>query len=428
MTRVRFHMWHGTLGRSCSRRAVKLGSIPVLGSYTGVTAHTVESDEAEAGRSPSWHRVIPGVILGCATALTGLLYFLVAGLAFSPWLVRPSTRDRALAAIAAGARRLADGERIRRSVFFGDRFPQHYKASDQKILRYVVVRGYTGLLSAVVICLLGVGLILAGVLVMATARGTVGWQELLLQVLLGCVLLFLDIQGLYSLAVLDTRLARDCFGPSEWELLRRRIDELATSRAGVVREVDAERRRIERDLHDGVQQRLVALAMLIGRARRSRTRDPEQSDVLLLQAHEAAQEALTELREAAWRVYPSALDSQGLREALGGVAERCAIPLRMEYEIEGPLPQPAQTAAYFVVSESVTNAAKHSGATLISVRLARQGRSLVLRIEDNGTGGADPAGGGLTGLRSRVGALDGVLHIESPLGGPTTITAELPCV
>ncbi|WP_228472886.1 sensor histidine kinase [Streptomyces cyaneochromogenes] len=388
----------------------------------------MQGNEAEATRPPSWHRVIPGVALGCATALIGLLYFLVAGLALGPWLLRPSTRESALAKVAAGARRLADGERTRRSVFFGDRFPEHYKASDRKILRYVLVRGYTGLLSAVVTGLLGVGLILAGVLVMATARGTVGWQELLLQVLLGCVLLFLDIQGLYALAVLDTRLARECFGPSEWELLRRRIDELSTSRAGVVRAVDAERRRIERDLHDGVQQRLVALAMLIGRARRSRTRDPEQADVLLLQAHEAAQDALTELREAAWRVYPSALDSQGLREALGGVAERCAIPLRMEYEVEGPLPQPAQTAAYFVVSESVTNAAKHSGATHISVRLARHGPVLVLRIEDNGTGGADPAGGGLTGLRSRVGALDGVLHIESPLGGPTTITAELPCV
>ncbi|MFH8615606.1 sensor histidine kinase [Streptomyces sp. NPDC017979] len=397
-------------------------------SHAGVTAHHAKGAPAGPTGFPSWHRVLPGVVLGCATALIGLLYCLLAGLALGHRLVRPSTRDRALATVAVGARRLADGDRLRRSVFFGDRFPEHYKASDQKILRYVLVRGRAGLLSAVVLGLLGVGLILAVVLVTAIVRGTVGWRELFLQAFLGCALLFLDVQGLYSLAALDARLARECFGPSDSELLRRRIDELSTSRAGVVRAVDAERRRIERDLHDGVQQHLVALAMLIGRARRSRSRDAEQADALLLQAHEAAREALTELREAAWRVYPSALDSQGLPEALRGVAERCAIPIEMECAVEGPLPQPARTAAYFVVSESVTNAAKHSGATRISVRLVRTGGILVLRVEDDGAGGADPAGGGLTGLRSRVGALDGVLHVESPAGGPTTITAELPCV
>ncbi|WP_443073190.1 histidine kinase [Streptomyces sp. S465] len=119
---------------------------------------------------------------------------------------------------------------------------------------------------------------------------------------------------------LDARLARECFGPSERELLRQRIDELATSRAAVVQAVDAERRRIERDLHDGNQQRLVALAMLLGRARRSRS--PEQVDALLRQAHQESQEVITELREATWRVYPSALDSLGLEEARPAVRDR----------------------------------------------------------------------------------------------------------
>jgi signal transduction histidine kinase len=189
--------------------------------------------------------------------------------------------------------------------------------------------------------------------------------------------------------------------------------------------VDAERRRIERDLHDGVQQRLVALAMLLGRARRSR--DPERADALLLQAHEESQGVLTELREVAWRVYPSALDSLGLEEALGGVAERCGIPLRIRYEVGAPLPAPVETAAYFVVSEAVTNAAKHSSAGAVEVRVRLSGARLVVQVEDDGTGGADPAGGGLAGLRGRVAALDGVLHIDSPLGGPTIVTAELPC-
>lgn len=165
--------------------------------------------------------------------------------------------------------------------------------------------------------------------------------------------------------------------------------------------------------------------MLIGRARRGR--HPEQAEALLLQAHEESQGVLTELREVAWRVYPSALDSLGLEEAIGGVAERSGIPLRTRFEVGAPLPRPVETAAYFVVSESVTNAAKHSSASAISVAVLLDGARLTVRVEDDGTGGARETGSGLTGLRSRVAALDGVLLVHSPLGGPTTITAELPC-
>ncbi|MEV8551789.1 sensor histidine kinase [Streptomyces glaucescens] len=357
--------------------------------------------------------------------MLGSLCFLVAGAALGPFLLWPRTRPDALRVLMAGARRLAALERLRRAVFFGDRFPEHYTASDRKILRYLAVRCCSGLLCAVVTGLLGFGAVLAGLLVLGVARGSIGWDDLLTQVVLGGVLLFLDVQGLYSLAALDARTARECFGPSERELLRQRIDELAASRAAVVRAVDAERRRIERDLHDGVQQRLVALAMLLGRARRSR--DPERADALLRQAHEESQDVLTELREVAWRVYPSALDSLGLKEALGGVAARCGIPLRVDFQVGAPLPEPVETAAYFVVSEAVTNAAKHSSATAMEVRVALTGARLTVRVEDNGEGGADPAGSGLAGLRDRVAALDGVLHIDSPLGGPTTISAELPC-
>ncbi|MYV71601.1 sensor histidine kinase [Streptomyces sp. SID2131] len=384
-----------------------------------------EDRTATRTTAPSWTRRGPGLLLGCATALVGALYFLVVGTALGPFLLWPRARPGALQVLMTGARRLVALERVRRSAFFGDLFPEHYEASDQKILRYLAIRIYTGLLCGVVVGLLVFGAVLAGLLVNGVVRGTLGWDELLTQVLLGCVLLFLDVQGLYSLAALDARTARECFGPSERELLRLRIDELATSRAAVVEAVDAERRRIERDLHDGVQQRLVALAMLIGRARRSR--DPERADALLRQAHEESQGVLTELREVAWRVYPSALDSLGLEEAIGGVAERSGIPLRTRFEVGAPLPRTVETAAYFVVSESVTNAAKHSSASAISVAVALEGARLTVRVEDDGTGGASETGSGLTGLRSRVAALDGVLHVHSPLGGPTTITAELPC-
>ncbi|HLL37395.1 MAG TPA: histidine kinase [Streptomyces sp.] len=375
--------------------------------------------------SASWPRRWLGVLLGFPTALAGAVHLLVAGVALGPFLLWPRTRPDAFGLLMTGVRRLAALERGRRAVFFGDRFPEPYAASDEKVLRYVAGRVAAGLVTGVVTGLLAVGAGLAGLLAYGVVRGGVGWEELLTQVVLGGVLLFLDLQGLRSLAALDERSARECFGPSERELLRRRIDELAASRAAVVEAVDTERRRIERDLHDGVQQRLVALAVLLGRARRSR--DPERADALLLQAHEESRGLLTELREVAWRVYPSALDSLGLEEALGGVAERSALPLRIRCETGGPLPRSVETAAYFVVSEAVTNAVKHAAATAVSVRVFRDGGRLTVRVEDDGAGGADPAGGGLSGLRGRVAALDGTLHVDSPLGGPTVITAELPC-
>ncbi|MFB6671027.1 sensor histidine kinase [Streptomyces sp. NPDC056390] len=368
-----------------------------------------------------------GVVLGCGSALAGLLYFAVAGTLLSPLLLWPRTRERALAVLTAGARRLTTLERRRRTAFFRDHFPPPYEASGRKALRYLAARTYTGLLCAVVLALIGFGAVLAVIFLVALFRGRIGWADLLGQAILGGALLFLGVQGLVSLYAADARLARECFGPSERELLQRRIDELATSRAAVVLAVDTERRRIERDLHDGVQQRLVALAMLLGRARRG-GRTPEQAEALLVQAHQESQDVLTELREVAWRVYPSALDSLGLREALGGVAERCAVPVRIEDGLlTGPLPRAVETAAYFVVSEAVTNAAKHASAGAVSVQLALSGPVLTVHIRDDGVGGADPAGSGLTGLRSRVEALDGLLHIDSPLGGPTTVIAELPC-
>lgn len=243
---------------------------------------------------------------------------------------------------------------------------------------------------------------------------------LLYGVLAGIVLLFIDVSGLIGVYAVERRLARAVLTPGRTEALERRIAELSESRAGVVAAVDSERRRIERDLHDGLQQRLVALSMLIGRSRRSR---PE----LLDQAHEEAQRALAELREVAWRVYPSGLDSLGLGEALAGVAERSGVPVKVACDLAERPPMAVETAAYFVVCEAVTNAAKHSGAALITVHVHRRGPSLLVRVGDDGTGGADPAGSGLSGLARRVAALDGTFEVTSPPGGPTTIVVELPC-
>ncbi|MGW2590797.1 sensor histidine kinase [Streptomyces sp. NPDC001515] len=380
--------------------------------------------DAVAVRGSGRVRPVAGTFLGCLTAFAGLLHFTGSGVLLGAFLLWPRTRARARARFLAGARWLTAAERWRRTVFFGDRFPD-YAPSDRQVLRYLSVRTYAGLLCAVVAGLLGFGVVLAVLLAVGVARSTTDWAELPAQVLLGSVLLFLNLQGLVSLAALDTRLARACFVPDDRELLERRIGELSASRAAVVRAVDAERRRVERDLHDGVQQRLVALAMLLGRARRAR--DAERADALLAQAHREAGEVLAELRDVAWRVYPTALDSLGLREALGGVAERCAMPVRLEYEVAGELPPPVETAAYFVVSEAVTNAAKHAGAGELYVGVVRRGAVLTVRVRDDGAGGADPEGTGLAGLRGRVAALDGMLDVHSPAGGPTTVTAELPC-
>ncbi|MFF8616632.1 sensor histidine kinase [Streptomyces sp. NPDC015350] len=374
-------------------------------------------------RSPRLLRAA-GTLLGCCTALAGLLHFAVVGVLTGPFLLWPRTRRRARTVLSAGARRLVELERGRRGFFFGDRFPTH-RASDPEVLRHLALRTWAGVLTGAVLALLVYGVVLAGVLAARLPHSSSGPLALLSQAVLGGLLLFLGLQGLVSLRALDARQAREHFGPSERELLELRVAELAASRAEVLRAVDAERRRIERDLHDGVQQRLVALAMLLGRARRDRT--PEQVAALLRQAHEEAGEVLTELREVAWRVHPSALDELGLEEALTGVAQRCALPLHIAFDVPLPLPRPVETAAYFVVSEAVTNAAKHSGATHIRVSVSGDGHGVSVRVRDDGTGGADPTGSGLAGLRGRVNALDGRLSVDSPSGGPTTIVAELPC-
>ncbi len=354
---------------------------------------------------------------------------LLAGLAVAGTAALPPARRTATRLIHDAARWLGtlEGQRLARFLG-GESSPP---ASGRRALEYLAVRWPVGLLGGFVLVLLGYGAAVGSALVGGWLVGRrpdnipPTWPIVLYILVLGLVLLYLALQGLAGVAALDRRLARHFLGPSERERLQRRIAELASSRAGIVEAVDAERRRIERDLHDGVQQRLVALAMLLGRTRRSD--DPAKSHDLLRQAHEESQHILNDLRDVAWRVYPTALDTLGLEEALAAVADRSSVPVQMSYTVAEPLAAPIATAVYFVVCEGVTNAAKHSGADLISVIVDRRERIIHVRISDNGAGGADPGGGGLSGLARRVVALDGTLAVESPRGGPTTITAELPC-
>ncbi|MEU8228241.1 histidine kinase [Actinoplanes sp. NPDC048967] len=368
------------------------------------------------------HAVRPatGFLAGVLTAVLALICLVIGGIALLPAVLVPRRRPAARRWALAGADRLVAVERRRRSLFFGEQWPPA-----RQPLPYLLARVGTGLLSGIVLGLLAVGLVLAVLVVRGLVRGSLGGWDLLGQLLLGGVLLFLDLQGVVALARLDTRLARRYLGPPEHEQLRRRIAELSESRAGIVQAVDRERRRIERDLHDGVQQRLVALAVLLGRARRRR--DPEAAARLLAQAHQESEDLLVELREVAWRAYPTVLDDLGLAEALAAVAERSGIPVHLELRLPRPLPLPVETAAYFVVSEAVTNAVKHSGAARIDVAVTRHDAGVSVLVSDDGAGGADPGGSGLSGLGLRVAALDGVLAVHSPAGGPTEIKVEIPC-
>ncbi|MET9295302.1 histidine kinase [Streptomyces sp. NPDC003077] len=367
-------------------------------------------------------RVALGLLIGALTAVAELVFVLVGGL----WLLAaPGRRDADGSRVFGAARHLAGAERRRMARFYGADLAA--PGTGRLTFAYLGLRWAVGLLGGGVLLYT---LILLGYL----SFPLWGWlltsgfdhpSDVVYTAISASFGMFLAVQGAHGVRLLDEWLARRFLGPSGRELLERRIGELAASRAGVVAAVHDERRRIERDLHDGVQQRLVALGLLIGRARRAT--DPGKADALLLQAHEESGRALAELREVAWRVYPAALDEGGLPAALETVAERAGIPVRLVDEVRGDLPSAVQTVAYFVVAEAVTNAAKHSGATLVTVRVGRQGTMVRVRIEDNGTGGADASGGGLLGLARRVAALDGRFTVDSPVGGPTVITAELPC-
>lgn len=406
-------------------------------------------------------RISTGLAIGGCTAVLGLGYAALSGLALLCVFVWPRVRQALLRQVTRGARWLAQWERRRLAYFLRVEIGTSY--GGHRALGYLAVRWLLALLGCLVVLSAALGAVYGSMIIW-------GWPMFhadnrdaqIFSSVAGLFLLFLAAQGLFGVVALERRLAWYFLGAHPQDALRRRIEELASSRAGVVAAVHDERRRIERDLHDGVQQRLVALGMLLGRARRGQ--DPERAHALLVQAHEESRQALDELREVAWRVYPTVLDEAGLRAALETVAERTSLPVQLDYGLTAEPAVPVRTVAYFVVCEAVTNAVKHSGAHRIQIALTRAPADpavptltavpgppwdprlptqpepapraptdpapplvLRVRITDDGSGGADPTGSGLLGLAQRVAAIDGTLRVDSPPGGPTTITAELPC-
>jgi signal transduction histidine kinase len=203
-------------------------------------------------------------------------------------------------------------------------------------------------------------------------------------------------------------------------------DELAASRLRIVEAGDAERRRLERNLHDGAQQRLVALAVALRLAQDKLYDRPDEVSRILRVAAQELSEALTELRELAQGIHPAVLTERGLEAALEVLAARAPLPVALDVRLPERLPKPVEAAAYYVASEALANVVKHAGADSARVRAHGFERRAVIEIEDDGAGGADPRGSGLFGLRDRVETLDGNMWIESPLGGGTLVHAELP--
>jgi signal transduction histidine kinase len=189
----------------------------------------------------------------------------------------------------------------------------------------------------------------------------------------------------------------------------------------------AERVRMERDLHDGAQQRLVSLAMELGRAQAKFDTDPAGTRDLIDHAHAEAKEALVELRDLVRGVHPPVLSDRGLDAALSGLAALSPIPVTVNVNVAHRPSMTVESIAYFVVAESLANVAKHAHAQHASVDVSRTGDTLHVLVRDDGVGGADPRGEGLTGLADRVSGFDGRLTITSPDGGPTTVDVELPC-
>lgn len=253
----------------------------------------------------------------------------------------------------------------------------------------------------------------------------------------GLLLLLAAPRIAIALARLDASAARALLGPSRAQEFAAQMESLARSRAGAVDAADAERRRIERDLHDGTQQRLVSLALNLGMARNELEDMPEPARQAIAKAHDEAKQALAELRDFIRGLHPAVLDDRGLDAALSGLAARVPLPVRLRVDVPERCSPTVEAVAYFVVSESLTNVAKHARASQAEVTAVRTGERLLVRVADDGVGGAalGPApggaaaggGSGLYGLAQRAASVDGILRIDSPPGGPTVIEVELPC-
>ncbi|GAA1743571.1 sensor histidine kinase [Microbacterium paludicola] len=245
----------------------------------------------------------------------------------------------------------------------------------------------------------------------------------------GILLALLSAAALIGIALLHGVLARAIVVPTREAQLAEQARVSDVQRVGALRASEVERTRIERDLHDGVQPRLVSVGMTLGLAQQKLEDDPVAARALIEEAHTSTKAAITELRQLARGIHASVLDDRGLDAALSALAGRSHIPVRLDVRIDGRCSRDAEAAVYFSIAESLTNAAKHSRASECRVTVRRRDDgTLWARVEDNGLGGARVLpGGGLDGISNRVLAAGGTIRLDSPQGGPTALEVSVPC-
>jgi signal transduction histidine kinase len=377
-----------------------------------------------------------GAVLGFATVVT-LVGLLMVGLVLTVVVIGVAAY---LATVLAGVA-VARLERQRLRLVDHDPLPDPHGRPPRPGLRvWVVFRlreqatwrefGFA-LLSALVLCW-GDALVVAGAalvpLYMISAPLYVRDAPFSLTIPLGFVGVLLAVVMAYPVtawAGARAAMARAILAP-RLDDTGTKLVEVTRSRARLVDAFELERRRIERDLHDGAQQRLVALTMQLGMARLELPPGSPAAEQVV-QAHELAKQALTELRELIRGVHPKVLTDRGIEAAVAEVAGLAPLPVDVHIQIPGRLPSAVEVTAYFVVVEALTNVAKHSAARRASVAVEVAGDRLVLEVRDDGRGGALPsAGSGLVGLADRVAAVDGTVALSSPAGGPTLVHVEIP--
>ncbi|MEV4736904.1 MULTISPECIES: sensor histidine kinase [unclassified Microbacterium] len=360
------------------------------------------------------------LLVGLIYALFGVGWFEVARVSglyrtpIAPLRWRPRDRPGFSGWVRALGRQAIDGRMWRAIANF----------AISAVLGWVVLRLAWGLVWSIAICFAP---IVGSEAVMGPFGGggiTAPWAPLV-----GILGIAACIVGMIGLAALHRVLSLSIVIRSKEAELTERVRTSTAQREGAVRAADVERTRIERDLHDGVQPRLVSVGMTLGLAQQKIDNDPDAAKELIAEAHTSTKAAITELRQLARGIHASVLDDRGLDAALSALAGRSHIPVSLDVRMDGRCSREAEAAVYFSIAESLTNAAKHSRAseTRVTVRL-REGGVLWARVEDNGMGGAQvQPGGGLDGIANRILAAGGTFRLDSPIGGPTSLEVNVPC-
>lgn len=307
--------------------------------------------------------------------------------------------------------------------------------ADARVWRGIAMHLITALLGAitavaVVVLPASIGILIAGLISPNDLVEALWFDATRWGVLLGASIAILVSLGImFAAVVLHRALAYMLIIPSNEERLRAEADTAWDRRADAVRAAQVERTRLERDLHDGVQPRLVSVGMTLGLAKQKLHDDPEGAAALIDEAHGSTKLAITELRQLARGYQPAVLEDRGLDAALSALAAQSRVPVQLDLDLPGRYPREVESAVYFAIAEALTNAVKHARATRIRVAaMTRGGQRLWARVEDNGVGGAIvQRGGGLDGVGQRIAAAGGTLSITSPAGGPTTLEVSVPC-